>query len=152
MNIGILQSDCTCEPSVWLTDNSSSKDLRSERDSSNPLRHFRAFRVKQVYEDDYLWDSTAVGRLEALVKTIPPIVTLGSIVVERGKAHFKGPPLVECPRCNSKLTRGTATLTFRHAPLATQQQQVEAWVCPCGEFYAPGKIAREAYIRAFGHS
>src|SRR5207249_10048931 len=105
-----------------------------------------------VYEDDYQWDSTAVGRWETLAQTLPPVVTRGSIVVERGKPHFKGPPLVECPHCKNKLTHGTATLTFRHAPAATQQQRVEAWVRSCGEFYVPGEIAREAYFRAFQRS
>jgi len=93
-----------------------------------------------------------VGRWETLAKTLPAIVTCGSIVVERGKPHFKGPPLVDCPRCKSKLNRGTATLTFRQAPPATQKQAVEAWVCSCGEFYVPGEIAKEAYLRAFRHS
>jgi hypothetical protein len=105
---------------------------------------------KPVYEGDYQWDSTAVGRWETLAKTLPAMVTRGSIVVERGRPHFKGPPLVECPRCNTQLTHEAATLTFRHAPAATQVQRVEAWVCSCGEFYVPGEIAREAYLRAFG--
>jgi hypothetical protein len=104
---------------------------------------------RPAYEDDFEWDSSPVGRWETLAKTLPPIVTCGSIVVERGKPHFKGPPLVECPRCKTKLTRGAATLTFRHAPPATQRQQVAAWVCSCGEFYVPGEIARDAYLRAF---
>jgi hypothetical protein len=105
-----------------------------------------------LYEDDFQWNGSSAGRLETLAKTLPPIVTRGSIVVERGEPHFKGPPLVECPRCNTKLTHGTATLTFRHAPTATQEQRVEAWVCACGEFYVPGRIAREAYLRAFQRS
>jgi hypothetical protein len=107
---------------------------------------------RPVYQCDYQWDSTAVGRWDTLVKTLPAIVTRGSIIVERGKPHFKGPPLVECPRCKVGLARGTATLTFRHAPAATREQQVEAWVCSCGEFYVPGEIAREAYLRAFQRS
>jgi len=105
--------------------------------------------LSPVNENDYQWDSTPVGRWETLAKTLPAIVTHGSIVVERGNPHFKGPPLVECPRCKSKLTRGTATITFQQAPPATQVQGVEAWVCSCGEFYVPGEIAREAYFRAF---
>src|SRR5437868_91502 len=100
-------------------------------------------------QNDFQWDSTRVGRQESLAKTLPPIVSRGSIVVERGKPHFKGPPLVDCPRCQSKLSHGTATLIFRHAPAETQKQQVEAWVCSCGEFYVPGEIAKAAYIRAF---
>jgi hypothetical protein len=107
---------------------------------------------RPVYEDDVQWDSTPVGRWETLAKTLPAIVTCGSIVVERGTPHFKGPPLVECPQCKTKLTRATATLTFRQAPPATQEQRVEAWVCSCGEFYVPGEIAREAYLRAFQRS
>jgi len=62
--------------------------------------------LSPVNVNDYQWDSTPVGRWETLAKTLPAIVTCGSIVVERGNPHFKGPPLVECPRCKSKLTRG----------------------------------------------
>lgn len=104
---------------------------------------------RSMLEDDYLWDSTSVGRAETLAKSLPAIVTCGSTVVERGKPFFKGPPLAECPRCKTKLTRGAATLTFKYAPPDTQVQQVEAWVCCCGEYYVPGEIAREAYLRAF---
>lgn len=104
---------------------------------------------RSVLEDDYLWDSTSVGREATLAKTLPAMITCGSTLVERGKPHFKGAPLAECPRCRTKLTRGTASVTFKHAPAPTQVQQVEAWVCSCGEFYVPGEIAREAYLRAF---
>jgi hypothetical protein len=55
----------------------------------------------------------------------------------------------QCPQCKIPLTQGPATLTFKHAPTATQVQQVEAWVCSCGELYVPGEIAKEAYHRAF---
>jgi hypothetical protein len=106
--------------------------------------------LKPIYDADYQWDSTPVGRWQTLTKSVPAMVTRGSVVVERGMPHFKGAPLAECPRCKTKLTHGTATLTFRHAPPATQMQRVEAWVCSCGEFYVPGKIAKEAHLRAFG--
>ena len=150
MSTATLQSDCTIEPPSWLTTpNSVTGDLATQRESY-PLHPFRCFRVNRpIYEDDYQWDSTAIGRWETLAKTLPLIVTRGSIVVESGKPHFKGPPLVECPRCKSKLTKGTAMLTFRHAPPATQEQQVAAWVCSCSEFYVPGEISQEAYTRAF---
>ncbi len=145
----VIQSDCTVESfREYSTPNQSSQDFPRQWEP-NALRAFRSFRVKPVYEDDFQWDSTAVGRWQTLAKTLPAIVTRGSIVVERGKPHFKGPPLVECPRCKNKLTQGTARLTFRHAPLATQVQQVEAWVCSCGEFYVPGEVAKDAYTRAF---
>jgi hypothetical protein len=105
-----------------------------------------------IYQDDYQWEGTTVGRWATLAKTLPAVITRGSIVVERGRPHFKGPPLAQCPRCKSKLTHGTVTLTFRYAPPASQEQPVEAWVCSCGEFYVPGEVAKEAYSRAFERS
>jgi hypothetical protein len=145
----VLQSDCASEPfGGFATHNWPSHDLSTQTESR--LRFFRTFQVnRSIYESDFRWDSTRVGRFESLAKTLPPVLTRGSIVVERGKPHFKAAPLVECPRCQSKLSRGTVTLTFRQAPAATQAQQVQGWVCPCGEFYVPGETARDAYLRAF---
>lgn len=68
----------------------------------------RASLNRFVLEDDYLWDSTSVRREATLAKTLPAMFTCGSTVVERGKPHFKGPPLAECPRCRTKPSNAAA--------------------------------------------
>src|SRR5262249_6721638 len=105
-----------------------------------------------VYAEDYLWASPGGASMEALAATLPPVVTYGSTVVERGRAHFMGPPLVECPRCGGQMQRRQVALSFKHAPEASRSQEVEAWVCSCGERYVPGPAARAAYLRAFGRA
>ena len=103
-----------------------------------------------AYENDYLWDSANVQRFDTLVKTLPPMVTRGATIIDRGRPHFKGPPPVQCPKCGTALIPGTTSLTFKHAPALSKLQMVKAWVCSCGESYVPGEAARQAHRAAFG--
>jgi YgiT-type zinc finger domain-containing protein len=57
--------------------------------------------------------------------------------------------VIPCPRCGEVMRRGRTTLTFHLAPEATRSQEVDGWVCSCGERYVPGDIAQEAHRRAF---
>lgn len=109
-----------------------------------------SFHLQQpLYEDDYLWNTGEAGRLAALAATLPPLFSVGSILVERGTPQFKGSPVSNCPRCGNYLHLGPTTLTFRFAPVERQTQAVEGWVCSCGERYVAGENAREAHRRAF---
>jgi hypothetical protein len=101
------------------------------------------------YEDDYLWNTIASERLAHFAGSLPPVFTLGSIIVDHGVPQFKGSPVPNCPRCGKSLHKGATTLTFRLAPPATQTQPIEGWICACGERYIPGPIAREAHRKAF---
>ncbi|MCI0639287.1 MAG: hypothetical protein L0Y72_30050 [Gemmataceae bacterium] len=106
-----------------------------------------------VFEDDFLWNTADANRLSLISSHLKLPVAKGSVIIDQsGHAHYKGPPVDICPRCGAKLRYGATQLTFKHAPVETQVQPVEGWVCPCGEKYVPGETARQAYLRAFQKS
>lgn len=93
--------------------------------------------------------SIAGGSLDRLVRQLPDPHVKGSLIYSQGKVHFKGAAVDRCPRCGKTPKWLPTTLTFRHAPVATQVQTTQGWVCECGEKYVPGMLAKEAHQRAF---
>jgi hypothetical protein len=99
-------------------------------------------------ENDDLWDFIFTP-FNRLVAKLPSVFTRGSVIIHHGIAHFKGSPVDKCPKCGKVPTFGTTTLTFRYAPVESQTQTVQGWICECGEKYVPGEIAKQAHHRAF---
>ena len=97
-----------------------------------------------AYQDDYLWDTGDAGGLETIRASLPALLMAGETIIRHGRPRFKAPRKISCPRCTSELRRGKVTIVFRHAPAGEREQQVEGWVCDCGEAYVPGGIACEA--------
>jgi YgiT-type zinc finger domain-containing protein len=144
----LLDLDCTL---VFIESVDREPALR--RDLPNVMsivrEHFRL--VRPSWDDDDMWPAAA-GPWGRFAARLPEIFTHGSIIFSKGKAHFKVGPIDTCPKCGHKPTRGRTQLTFRYAPATTQVQEVDAWVCQCGEVYVPGDIARAAHQRAFATS
>jgi hypothetical protein len=107
------------------------------------------FAIQPAYADDHLYESGEAWRLRAIARRLPPVLTRGATIVQSGKVHYKQAPQIHCPRCGQVLRRGTTTMVFHHAPPAQREQPVSAWICPCGESYVPGAVAREAHALAF---
>ena len=99
-------------------------------------------------DDADMWPAAAEPR-DRLVAKVPAVFTHGSIVYRNGKALFKAGPVPACPKCGARPVRGRTRITFHYAPSATREQEVDAWVCPCGEAYIPGDAARAAHAAAF---
>jgi hypothetical protein len=108
--------------------------------------HFRL--VRPSWDDDDMWPAAAEP-WDRFAARLPKFHSHGSILYIDGKAHFKAGPVDACPKCGARPVRGTTQITFRYAPAETRDQQVVGWVCPCGEAYVPGDVAREAHRRAF---
>lgn len=105
-----------------------------------------------VYEDDYLFDTASAHSMASLGRSLPRVVTRGPTLILEGRPQFKSPPRIPCPRCDHELQRGTTIIIFKNAPVGCRKQEVEGWVCECGETYVPGDIARAAYQAAFRES
>lgn len=99
-------------------------------------------------DDSGMWPAANVP-WERFAARLPKVFSKGSILYSNGRAHFKAGPVDACPKCGGRPVRGMTRLAFHLAPAATREQQVEAWVCPCGEAYVPGDIARAAHRLAF---
>ncbi len=101
------------------------------------------------YQDDFLLDNTGAISIASVRDRLPAIDVRGATVINAGVAHTKAPRMIACPRCRNMLKEGTTVLRFRLAPEPTRAQQVEGWVCDCGEAYVPGVVAKAAHRRAF---
>jgi len=103
---------------------------------------------RAALRDEYLANPSG-WPLDAVATLLAPVETRGPTVIRRGRVHWKMQPEIPCPRCERWLERGEVTLTFRHAPPSSREQRVQGYVCGCGEYYVPGKTARDAHHRAF---
>lgn len=100
------------------------------------------------FAEDYLFDSGPAHSLPSIRRSIPSGTTRGSTIFINGKPKFKSPQVIECPSCGGVLRPGKATIVFQHAREGSREQEVDGFVCECGEQYVPGDTARAAYQRA----
>ena len=120
-------------------DHTSNQSALKSEDSSN----------LDFYQDDFLLDNTGAISIASVRDRLPAIDVRGATVINAGAAHTKAPRMIACPRCGNMLKEGTAVLRFRLAPELRRMQEVEGWVCDCGEAYVPGAAAKAAHRRAF---
>jgi len=100
------------------------------------------------YDDDDRFDTRCGNRLQTIRASLPKVMTRGATIILDGQPLFKSSQQLLCPRCRQEMKPSETTIRFRYAVPERSVQTVAALVCPCGESYVPGDVARRAYRAA----